>query len=73
MNKAQLADVSQILNLNFNEEKKNNKIFSLPQTIMKHFKTIQIKEKEVLTYFMYMVKSNSNKLDQKNGIGNDGS
>lgn len=42
------------------------------QTIMKHFKTIPIKEKEILTYFIYMVKSNSNKLDQKNGLGNDG-
>lgn len=36
---------------------------------MKHFKTIPIKEKEILTYLIYMVKSNSNKLDQKNGIG----
>ncbi|KFB37175.1 histone deacetylase complex subunit SAP30 homolog [Anopheles ziemanni] len=38
----------------------------LSETIMKHFKTIPIKEKEILTYFIYMVKSNSNKLDQKN-------
>ncbi|GAB0095947.1 Histone deacetylase complex subunit SAP30 homolog [Sergentomyia squamirostris] len=44
----------------------------LADTIMKHFKTIPIKEKEILTYFIYMVKSNSNKLDQKNGIGNEG-
>lgn len=45
----------------------------LSDTIMKHFKTIPIKEKEILTYFIYMVKSNSNKLDQKNGLGgNDG-
>lgn len=43
----------------------------LADTIMKHFKTIPIKEKETITYFVYMVKSNSNKLDQKNGIGND--
>ncbi|XP_004535180.1 histone deacetylase complex subunit SAP30 homolog [Ceratitis capitata] len=43
----------------------------LADTIMKHFKTIPIKEKEIITYFVYMVKSNSNKLDQKNGIGND--
>lgn len=41
------------------------------QTITKHFKTIPIKEKEILTYFIYMVKSHSNKLDQKNGLGND--
>lgn len=38
---------------------------------MKHFKSIPIKEKEILTYFIYMVKSNANKLDQKNGIGSD--
>ncbi|CAD7090109.1 unnamed protein product [Hermetia illucens] len=43
----------------------------LADTIMKHFKTIPIKEKEIITYFIYMVKSNSNKLDQKNGVGND--
>ncbi|XP_037943086.1 histone deacetylase complex subunit SAP30 homolog [Teleopsis dalmanni] len=43
----------------------------LADTIMKHFKTIPIKEKEIITYFVYMVKSNANKLDQKNGIGND--
>ncbi|XP_013106522.1 histone deacetylase complex subunit SAP30 homolog [Stomoxys calcitrans] len=35
----------------------------LADTIMKHFKTIPIKEKEIITYFVYMVKSNSNKLD----------
>uniref|UniRef100_A0A1A9W692 Histone deacetylase complex subunit SAP30 zinc-finger domain-containing protein n=1 Tax=Glossina brevipalpis TaxID=37001 RepID=A0A1A9W692_9MUSC len=40
-------------------------------TIMKHFKTIPIKEKEIITYFVYMVKSNSNKLDLKNGPSND--
>lgn len=38
---------------------------------MKHFKTIPIKEKEIITFFVYMVKMGSNKLDQKNGIGND--
>lgn len=38
---------------------------------MKHFKTIPIKEKEILTYFIYMVKSNSNKLDQKNNASNE--
>ncbi|XP_055371053.1 histone deacetylase complex subunit SAP30 homolog [Condylostylus longicornis] len=43
----------------------------LADQIMKHFKTIPIKEKEIITYFIYMVRSNSNKLDQKNGIGND--
>lgn len=38
---------------------------------MKHFKTIPIKEKEIITFFVYRVKMGSNKLDQKNGIGND--
>lgn len=43
----------------------------LSETIMKHFKTIPIKEKEILTYFIYMVKSNSNKLDQKNNASSE--
>lgn len=38
---------------------------------MKHFKTIPIKEKEIITYFVYMVKSNANKLDIKNGCRDD--
>lgn len=38
---------------------------------MKHFKSIPIKEKDVVTFFIYTVKSNSNKLDQKNGINVD--
>lgn len=46
-------------------------LFFYLQAVMKHFKTIPIKEKEILTFFIYMVKSNSNKLDHKNGIGND--
>ncbi|KAL0273257.1 UNVERIFIED_CONTAM: hypothetical protein PYX00_005970 [Menopon gallinae] len=41
----------------------------LAETLMKHLKTIPVVEKETLTFFIYMVKSNSNKLDQKNGIG----
>lgn len=45
----------------------------LSETIMKHFKTIPIKEKEILTYFIYMVKSNSNKLDQKNNNSSNNS
>ncbi|CAH0561454.1 unnamed protein product [Brassicogethes aeneus] len=40
----------------------------LADTIMKHFKTIPVKEKDVVTFFIYTVKTNSNKLDQKNGI-----
>lgn len=43
----------------------------LADSIMKHFKTLPVKEKETLTYFIYMIKSNSNKLDGKNGVGSD--
>lgn len=39
----------------------------LAEMITKQFKTIQVNEKEAITYFMYMVKNNKNKLDQKNG------
>lgn len=38
---------------------------------MKHFKTIPVKEKDILTFFIYTVKTNANKLDQKNGLSND--
>lgn len=41
----------------------------LADTILKHFKALEVKEKECLTFFIFMVKSNGNKLDQKNGIG----
>ncbi|GLV35168.1 SIN3-associated polypeptide 30 [Carabus blaptoides fortunei] len=40
----------------------------LADTLMKHFKSIPVKEKDILTFFIYTVKSNSNKLEQKNGI-----
>ncbi|KAJ8986103.1 hypothetical protein NQ317_003398 [Molorchus minor] len=43
----------------------------LADTLMKHFKTIPVKEKEVVTFFIYTVKTNANKLDQKNGTNND--
>ncbi|KAK5644297.1 hypothetical protein RI129_008142 [Pyrocoelia pectoralis] len=43
----------------------------LADTLMKHFKTIHVREKDVLTFFIYTVKTNSNKLDQKNGITGD--
>lgn len=33
------------------------------QVILEHFKQIPVKEKEVLTFFIYTVKSHSNKLD----------
>jgi len=35
---------------------------------MKHFKTIPVVEKEALSFFIYTVKTNANKLDQKNGL-----
>lgn len=41
------------------------------QTLMKHFKTIPVIEKEALSFFIYTVKTNANKLDQKNGLSND--
>lgn len=41
----------------------------LAEALMKHLKTIPVNEKDTLTVFIYMVKTNSNKLDQKNGIG----
>ncbi|XP_044749163.1 histone deacetylase complex subunit SAP30 homolog [Coccinella septempunctata] len=43
----------------------------LADCLMKHFKTIPIKEKEVITLFIYTVKTNANKLDQKNGVNSD--
>ncbi|XP_063222963.1 histone deacetylase complex subunit SAP30 homolog isoform X2 [Bacillus rossius redtenbacheri] len=43
----------------------------LADTLTKHFKTIPVVEKEALTFFIYMVKSDSNKLDQKNGLSLD--
>ncbi|XP_043479861.1 histone deacetylase complex subunit SAP30 homolog [Leptopilina heterotoma] len=43
----------------------------LADTLMKHFKTIPIVEKEALSFFFYAVKTNANKLDQKNGLNSD--
>ncbi|GFW35237.1 histone deacetylase complex subunit SAP30L [Trichonephila clavipes] len=40
---------------------------SIDKTLSRHFKTIPVNEKEAITYFVYMVKNNKNKLDQKNG------
>lgn len=39
----------------------------LADVLMKHFKSIPVIEKEALTFFIYTVKSNSNKLEQRNG------
>lgn len=43
----------------------------LAEAIQKHFKSIPVDEKEIITYFIYMVKTNGNKLDQKNGMNSD--
>ncbi|GJQ78815.1 putative histone deacetylase complex subunit SAP30 homolog [Trypoxylus dichotomus] len=43
----------------------------LADQLMKHFKQIPVKEKDVLTFFIYTVKTHSNKLDQKNDISGD--
>lgn len=48
-------------------KKKSHVEFSF-QTLMKHFKTIPVVEKEALSFFIYTVKTNANKLDQKNGL-----
>ncbi|KOB60785.1 SIN3-associated polypeptide 30, partial [Operophtera brumata] len=32
---------------------------------------LPVNEKEIMTYFIYMVKTNGNKLDQKNGMNSD--
>jgi len=37
----------------------------LADHLTRHFKTLQVTEKEVLTYFIYMVKNHKSKLDQK--------
>lgn len=45
----------------------------LADTLSRHFKTIPVIEKEAITFFIYMVKNNKNKLDQKNGAESSGS
>ncbi|XP_059079916.1 histone deacetylase complex subunit SAP30 homolog [Tigriopus californicus] len=37
----------------------------LADSLMRHFKTISVSEKETLTYFIYMVKTNKSKLDRE--------
>ena len=46
----------------------------LADHLTRHFKTLQVTEKEVLTYFIYMAKNYKSKLDQKSGpMGEGGS
>lgn len=40
----------------------------LADCMMRHFKTIPVVEKEALTFFIYMVKTNKSKLDNRHGI-----
>ncbi|XP_043347335.1 histone deacetylase complex subunit SAP30L isoform X2 [Dermochelys coriacea] len=37
----------------------------VPETISRHFRNIPVNEKETLSYFIYMVKSNKSRLDHK--------
>ncbi|XP_008986833.1 histone deacetylase complex subunit SAP30L isoform X2 [Eptesicus fuscus] len=39
------------------------------QTVSRHFRNIPVNEKETLAYFIYMVKSNKSRLDQKSEGG----
>ncbi|XP_052499432.1 histone deacetylase complex subunit SAP30L isoform X2 [Budorcas taxicolor] len=39
------------------------------QTVSRHFRNIPVNEKETLAYFIYMVKSNKSRLDQKSESG----
>jgi len=41
----------------------------LVESLMRHFRTMPVIEKEAITYFVYMVKTNRNKLDQTKGGG----
>ncbi|XP_033218183.1 histone deacetylase complex subunit SAP30 homolog [Belonocnema kinseyi] len=43
----------------------------LSDALMKHFKQIPVVEKDALSFFFYTVKTNGNKLDQKNGLSSD--
>ncbi|XP_077182588.1 histone deacetylase complex subunit SAP30L isoform X2 [Paroedura picta] len=41
----------------------------LAETVSRHFRNIPVNEKETLAYFIYMVKSNKSRLDQKSETG----
>uniref|UniRef100_A0A8D2JKS9 SAP30 like n=1 Tax=Sciurus vulgaris TaxID=55149 RepID=A0A8D2JKS9_SCIVU len=41
----------------------------LAETVSRHFRNIPVNEKETLAYFIYMVKSNKSRLDQKSEGG----
>lgn len=41
----------------------------LAETVYRHFKSIPVNEKEAITFFIYMIKTNKNKLDREKGDG----
>ncbi|CAL4082234.1 unnamed protein product, partial [Meganyctiphanes norvegica] len=43
----------------------------LVDILLKHFRTVPVAEKECLTYFIYMIKANRSKFDQRNGSNID--
>lgn len=43
----------------------------LVDILLKHFRTVPVAEKECLTYFIYMIKTNRSKFDQRNGSNLD--
>lgn len=45
-------------------------MFNFFQSLLNHFKTIPVNEKEALTFFIYTIKTNGNKLDQKTSNNN---
>ena len=40
----------------------------LADSLLNHFRGIHVDEKETIAFFIYMVKSNRNKLDQMKGL-----
>lgn len=64
LNKSQLAEVLPIV-CSFTQRCQ----MSDRQTLQRHFKSMPIYEKEAITYFIYMVKCNKNKLDHNPAQG----
>ncbi|XP_015376070.1 PREDICTED: histone deacetylase complex subunit SAP30 homolog [Diuraphis noxia] len=72
------VDFSQLQMNTLRRYKKHFKVVTKPslnkaqmaETLLNHFKTISVNEKEALTFFIYTIKTNGNKLDQKNGNNN---
>ncbi|KAL5240411.1 hypothetical protein ACI65C_007821 [Semiaphis heraclei] len=72
------VDFSQLQMNTLRRYKKHFKVVTKPslnkaqmaEALLNHFKTISVNEKEALTFFIYTIKTNGNKLDQKNGNNN---